>query len=222
MPIRVQRHNFEELATVTFRVRRGRLRLHRTEAKDYDYRNEPFWQKNKHTINAADIVDDAMDGLFDDILNPDPQIRYNMGLEIYKNLPEELPVITVKNPWADCLVRGFKDIENRGWNTGHRGPVVIHSSKTPDKAGFRGADYEIKKNYLASALSYYNNGYLIGMVNIIDVIKQSDSIWADGFSKYYWVIRDAIMFPSPIVAKGKLGFWTYKDDQRLLRDQIRV
>jgi hypothetical protein len=35
--------------------------------------------------------------------------------------------LTVKQPWAWAILHAGKDIENRGWRTHYKGPLVIHS-----------------------------------------------------------------------------------------------
>jgi ASCH domain-containing protein len=42
---------------------------------------------------------------------------------------EELPALSLRQPWAWLVVNGYKDIENRSWRTNHHGPLVIHASK---------------------------------------------------------------------------------------------
>jgi hypothetical protein len=38
-------------------------------------------------------------------------------------------ILSVWGPWAQLLVLGIKDVENRGWSTAWRGPLAIHASK---------------------------------------------------------------------------------------------
>lgn len=38
--------------------------------------------------------------------------------------------LSVRQPWADLIVSGIKDIENRGWPCRCRGLLVIHAGKT--------------------------------------------------------------------------------------------
>jgi hypothetical protein len=37
------------------------------------------------------------------------------------------PVLTIRNPWAWAIVHGGKPVENRGWRTAYRGPLLIHA-----------------------------------------------------------------------------------------------
>lgn len=39
-----------------------------------------------------------------------------------------MKALSVRQPWAWLIVNGYKDIENRSWNTKYRGMVLIHAS----------------------------------------------------------------------------------------------
>ena len=42
--------------------------------------------------------------------------------------------ITIRQPWAELIVRGDKDVENRSWRTRHRGPLLIHAGARADRS----------------------------------------------------------------------------------------
>jgi predicted transcriptional regulator len=44
-----------------------------------------------------------------------------------------MKAISIRQPWAQLVVEGVKDIENRNWFTMHRGRLYIHASKTFEK-----------------------------------------------------------------------------------------
>lgn len=37
--------------------------------------------------------------------------------------------LSIRQPWAYWIVNGFKDVENRTWDTKHRGLFLIHAAK---------------------------------------------------------------------------------------------
>ena len=41
-----------------------------------------------------------------------------------------MKVIVIRQPWAWLIVNGFKDVENRSWNTRYRGTLLIQASAT--------------------------------------------------------------------------------------------
>jgi len=48
----------------------------------------------------------------------------------------DLRALSVWQPWAWLIVRGYKDIENRTWQTGYRGTILIHAPKKFDYDGY--------------------------------------------------------------------------------------
>ena len=129
-----------------------------------------------------------------------------------------MKAISIKQPWASLIVHGIKDIENRTWMCpkkyiGHR--VLIHAS-------LNGANFwnspvagrvdeflrEISKS--GTDWSNYPNGAIIGSVKIVDCVQNHSSVWAEK-GVFNWVLSDPILFDTPISAKGRLGFWEYKE-----------
>ena len=39
------------------------------------------------------------------------------------------PAISIRQPWAWLIIQGVKAVENRGWYTSYRGPLLIHAAK---------------------------------------------------------------------------------------------
>ncbi|MBO4965935.1 MAG: ASCH domain-containing protein [Muribaculaceae bacterium] len=125
-----------------------------------------------------------------------------------------MKALTIKQPWADLIIAGVKDIENRRWKTSYRGRVLIHTSKSPCSRGDLDA-------YPLSALSEninldkyapgrFTNGAIIGSVDIVDCVMNHPSEWAEK-GVYNWVLANPKKYDSPICnVKGMLGLWDYK------------
>lgn len=62
-----------------------------------------------------------------------------------------MKVLSIKPPWADLILDGIKDIENRTWKTSYRGPLLIHSE-----------------------------GAIRGKIDLVDIVSASDSPWFQG------------------------------------------
>src|SRR5688572_4676832 len=41
---------------------------------------------------------------------------------------ELMKALSLRQPWAWAVVHGGKRVENRGWTTDYRGPLLIHAS----------------------------------------------------------------------------------------------
>lgn len=146
-----------------------------------------------------------------------------------------MKTITIKQPWAQLICEGLKDIENRTWPTKYRGRVLIHAAldkhfdkenaftknKILDDEKTRFIISQNKELEIFGAHLPY--GAIVGSVEIVDCVINHPSIWAEktpitdlGMLKvqcqpniYNWVLVNPILFPEPISAKGKLSFWDY-------------
>ncbi len=115
--------------------------------------------------------------------------------------------ISVSQPWSWLICHAAeypngKDVENRGWNTHYRGSIAIHAPLKVDEAFFldQGLRYtawaELPKGALEYAPAYrrdYKRGGIVGVAELIDVVKESDSPWFVG--PFGWVLRDARPVP---------------------------
>ncbi len=55
---------------------------------------------------------------------------------------------------------------------------------------------------------YYKAGYIIGSVELIDIVKKSKSLFAEK-GAYHWLLENPIVFEKPVKIKGKLGLWDF-------------
>jgi hypothetical protein len=133
-----------------------------------------------------------------------------MGLFAVPSRPA--PALTIKSPWAQLVTQGVKDVENRGWYTSYRGPLYIHAGKGIDK------DAMAAHGHLLSG--EYPSGAIIGLVDVIDCVQDSDSEWAEAGS-WHWILANARALPEPVPAKGQLGLWTLDDETARLAGEIR-
>lgn len=144
---------------------------------------------------------------------------------MFCNLQEsELPVfaLSIRQPWAHAIAMGWKDIENRKWNTPQRGLICIHASAYTKKsfeedredylevvhACVNASPHSELANVDESELSF---GAIIGVARIIDVARSHESPWF--FGRYGFVLADQKMLQTPIKVKGALGFFDWR--QRL-------
>jgi len=105
-----------------------------------------------------------------------------------------MKVLSVKQPWAYLICSGQKDVENRNWATSYRGRIMIHASKTID----------VNANYQFDGLL----GCIIGEVDIIDIVDNFISKWAEE-NKKHWILSNPVLYKKPIPCKGKIGLWEY-------------
>ena len=109
-------------------------------------------------------------------------------------MAEKLRVLSIRQPYAALVVLGIKDIENRNWRTNVRGQILIQASKTPATEDLQtiGSRYAVTTTPTLRELSGFTGG-IIGVVEIVDCVKQSPSKWFVG--PYGFVLRGAKLLP---------------------------
>lgn len=141
---------------------------------------------------------------------------------------KSLKALSVKLPWAwlmfpdlinnppidYCSVQRLnqdhnpKDIENRDYATNWRGTIAIQCSKRIEREDIYQAEMLIKQRKLGipiptlAALQIYA-GKIIGTVDLVDCVKDSDSPWFVG--RYGWVLKNPISLPEPFFHRGSIS-----------------
>lgn len=119
-------------------------------------------------------------------------------------------VLSIRQPWAWLIVNGFKDIENRNWNTKLRGKFLIHASMRIDEDAY----HRFKDTFKLPSMGFLVKqiGGIVGGAELVDVVTESDSIWKDPESKYGFVLKNRQKLPFRKIP-GKLGFFTIDIDE---------
>ena len=121
------------------------------------------------------------------------------------------PALTIRQPFASLIISAIKRVENRGWSTSYRGPLLIHAGKGIDKDAMATHGHLLDGEYPAGAI--------IGLVDLIDCVQDSDSEWAEPDS-FHWVLANARALREPVPAKGQLGLWTLDDETARLAGEM--
>lgn len=124
-----------------------------------------------------------------------------------------MKALTIWQPWAslimgtctlseDAMADGFtlpKDVENRTWPTGHRGPMLVHAGKRVDQDWM----YLINEEALPT-------GVILGVVDVIRMNQFSCSDWA-AQDQWHWELENPRPFVTPIPYKGAQGLFDVPD-----------
>ncbi len=118
--------------------------------------------------------------------------------------------LSIKQPWADMILKNKKSIELRRWNSHFRGEFYIHASKTIDKEACKEFDIDPKS---------LTCGSIIGKANLLDVkeyfnksqfekdsLKHMASFYGFAIPMYGFILDDVEEI-EPIEIKGKLKFF---------------
>lgn len=117
----------------------------------------------------------------------------------------ELPVLSVRQPYAWLIIAGGKNIENRTRRTHYRGPILIHAGLAGAKlsTGERQQLEELAGGVIPEAELLA--GGIIGVVDVIDCVVKSESPWWIP-NHWGWVLAN----PRPLPfhpCRGSLGFF---------------
>ena len=125
--------------------------------------------------------------------------------------------LSVRQPWAWAIISAGKDIENRAWRAPNpglsfRGRVAIHAA-----SGMTRAEYDEAREHIDTRCytrptpdpSALFLGGIIGVVEIVDIVRESDSPWFFG-PRGLLLANAAPCYFKP--ARGALGFFQWQED----------
>lgn len=128
--------------------------------------------------------------------------------------------ISIRQPWASLILHAGKDIENRTWPTKVRGRVLVHAAK-----GMTHEEYEDAMEFafdivgqrkstiggktrtfreLGFAFEDLQRGGIVGSVEVVDCVQQTDSPWFVGTHGFVLRNPEVLSFTP---WKGRLGFF---------------
>jgi ASCH domain len=111
------------------------------------------------------------------------------------------PVLTVRQPWASSIFRAGKNVENRRRRTHYRGRLWIHAGAFTHRDE---ADRWATKHDLWLPEEPLPRGFILGSVELVDCLDDSDSPWALP-NHYHWILRAPMLLNRPIAHVGSLG-----------------
>ena len=126
-----------------------------------------------------------------------------------------MKVLTIKQPWTQLIVDGYKEYEFRSWQTKYRGKILLHAGLNLEKEVVdRFKDYNLQ----------YTLGAIIGEAELVDCILVDDRFneelrqinpvvygKSNHVEKYAWKMEKIVKYKRPIPCKGKLGLWNLDD-----------
>jgi len=122
--------------------------------------------------------------------------------------------ISVRQPWAELIVRGIKDVENRVWPTAYRGPLLIHAGLKSSASDWEGVPASTPPIVRSTCCT----GAIIGMVQVVDCTKTPRSQW-HMHGSYGWYLTSPCQFAEPIPYVGWFRLFDVPDS--LVPEQYR-
>ncbi len=135
-----------------------------------------------------------------------------------------LPAITLYQPWATWIMRGWKTIETRIHNRFaclKDQIILIHAGKRTDDS-----DAVIRNPYLTREQLLYKpeeviNGCILGRAFVYDFDSLSDGWSKDALIdcgntlRYGLYLKDITTFDTPIPVNGEMGIWYFDLDKKI-------
>jgi hypothetical protein len=122
--------------------------------------------------------------------------------------------LTLMQPWAWAVMHAGKNIENRPWNTTHRGLFWVHAGKQYQEAATDWIRGEL--GLVVPARGELLFGAILGTVELVGVTRDADqwSRWAMP-GCVHWMLRypDPLSQPIPDVT-GHQSWWDYPREVR--------
>lgn len=130
-----------------------------------------------------------------------------------------MKALTICQPYAQLIACGEKLVENRGWPTHYRGPLLIHAGKSRK---FLGDNDERHFSERGEPLVF---GAVIAMARLVDMLH-IEAIRRGDYDKKYpflrthkhaegqwcWILADVERLAVPVPHNGLQGLWDCPDD----------
>lgn len=130
-----------------------------------------------------------------------------------------LKALSLTQPWATAVAVGVKQWETRSWPTGFRGEVAIHAAKGMPKWAKDFAQDEQCSGRLPLEMP---RGAIIALADLTECCQTETMLkflapqeieFGDfGEGRFCYRLQNVRPLPTPITAKGALGFWLVPEE----------
>jgi len=119
-----------------------------------------------------------------------------------------MKALSIRQPWAWLIVHGYKDVENRTWDSTFRGTFYVHAGNQlygslTERNHIRDWVWERFGVYVPSDACLPRGG-IVGRATMVDVVETSSSPWFQGPRGFVLVNAWAMSLQR---CAGRLGFF---------------
>lgn len=129
-----------------------------------------------------------------------------------------MKVITIKQPFATLIAKGYKEYEFRTWKTKYRGDILVHAGKGVDKKAmekFKHLNLEYPSGCILAKVSItdcvYIDDHARKMLKEKNEIVYSSIIKHTEWKGFGFKLKDIVEL-EPIPINGKLSLWDYEGE----------
>lgn len=118
--------------------------------------------------------------------------------------------LSIRQPWAHCVLHLGKPVENRSWPTNVRGTICIHASKSLTLDDYVSAQLVSRDAgfFQLPERKSFQRGGIVGVVDIVDCVTDHPSPWF--FGPYGFVLENPRVVPF-VEVSGALGFFEWRN-----------
>ncbi|WP_417392021.1 ASCH domain-containing protein [Gimesia sp.] len=126
-----------------------------------------------------------------------------------------MKAITICQPYAGAIMDGRKRVENRGWRTNYRGPLIIHAGKSLQwmKTWNDVADGPLPDEMHLGAVVGVAN--LAAVYDLNEIRRERQVHWIlthhHASGPFCWALENVRKLVTPIEYNGKQGLWEPTD-----------
>lgn len=113
-----------------------------------------------------------------------------------------MKALSIHQPWAWAIMHAGKTIENRTWRTSHRGPLLIHASKSRASYNRWAADWSTVFDCHLPPWSSLPAGAIVGTVDVVDCVRFTSGLGLWGEGPWCWVLEGPQVFEVPVAYRG--------------------
>jgi hypothetical protein len=133
-----------------------------------------------------------------------------------------MKALTIRQPWAWAIARGYKPIENRVWNTNYRGPLAVHAALRWDEPAVDAVRFvrdlareqgSTLPERLADDLPMSGTGCVVAVAELVGVC----CVALDGApcdcgpwampGQHHWRLTHVQPLAESLPMRGRLGLW---------------
>lgn len=121
--------------------------------------------------------------------------------------------LSVRQPWAWAIVAGYKKIENRSAGAIKAGGMTCRRIALHAATGMKQDEYDWgawrldKHGVRCPRPDALIRGAIIGAVDVVDIVSESDSEW---FGGQMGLVLENAAICDPIPARGALGYFVWE------------
>ena len=135
-----------------------------------------------------------------------------------------MKALSIRQPWAELVMRGEKTLDVRTWQVAYRGPLAIHASSARRPARIRELGLD------PDALAY---GAILGWVDLVEIIPLDEATYNalrsehrsdkpfPGGVLYGWRFANPRRLSQPVPTRGRMSLF-HVDDALFAEDALAI